>query len=139
MTRTHATGATVETVRQFRDERGSAFEPMDGSALARYANVHVAITEPGCVRGNHRHRRATEVICVVGPALVRVRDGDAQFDVTVADGEVARFTFPPGVAHAVKNTGVYPTPLIAFRTAPHDRQAPDVEMVELIAPGAEGS
>ena len=40
------------------------------------------------------------VSAVVGPALVRYREGATIHDADVPAGEVWRFRFPPGVAHA---------------------------------------
>ena len=54
---------------------GSVFEPLEPECLPSQRNIHVVVTEPGCVRGNHYHTRGTEVITVQGPALVRIRDG----------------------------------------------------------------
>jgi UDP-2-acetamido-2,6-beta-L-arabino-hexul-4-ose reductase len=84
------------------------------------------------VRGNHRHLRGMEVTAVVGPALVRYREGEQNCDARVPEGEVWRFRFPPGVAHAFKNTGERPFVLVSFNTELHDADKPDVERVELI-------
>ena len=114
------------------DMRGTVFEPLEPQLLAGWRNVHAVITEPGAVRGNHRHLRGTEVSAVVGAAQVRYREGDQIRDALVPAGEVWRFEFPPGVAHAFKNTGERPFLLVSFNTEIHDPGAPDVERVELI-------
>ena len=64
----------VEPVVLHQDSR-SVFEPLEPECLPSQRNIHVVVTEPGCVRGNHYHTRGTEVITVQGPALVRIRDG----------------------------------------------------------------
>src|SRR5215831_7572897 len=87
------------------DSRGSVFEPLEPALLSGWRNVHAVLTEAGAVRGNHRHLRGTEVSGVSGPALVRYREDGQVRDVHVPEGEVWRFEFPPGVAHAFKNTG----------------------------------
>src|SRR5688572_24689908 len=94
----------IEPVTVNRDRRGSVFEPLTADNLAAQRNVHVVLTEPGAVRGNHYHRRGTEVMTVYGPALIRARDQSEHLELEVADGEAVRLTIPPGVAHAVKNT-----------------------------------
>jgi UDP-2-acetamido-2,6-beta-L-arabino-hexul-4-ose reductase len=114
------------------DARGWVVEPADEAQLAAQRNVHVVLTRPGAVRGNHRHRRGTEILVVHGPAMVRIRDGEAEFDTVIAPDEAYRFVVPPGVAHAVQNTGTEAMVLIAFNTEPHDPDAPDVERVVLI-------
>ena len=62
-------------------------------------------SEPGAIRGNHRHLRGTEMTTVLGPALVRYRCDQRTEDVAVPAGAAWRFVFPPGTAHAFKNTG----------------------------------
>jgi uncharacterized cupin superfamily protein len=61
----------------------------------------------------------------VGPVLVRYREAGVIHDVEVPDGEVWRFAFPAGVAHAFKNTGRQPFILASFNTEQHDQAAPD--------------
>jgi dTDP-4-dehydrorhamnose 3,5-epimerase-like enzyme len=124
----------IEPIDPHSDARGVVFEPLTGTALAGQRNVHVVITEPGAVRGNHVHRRATETLVVRGPARVRYRfDGNVR-DVDVAAGEVMAFTFPPGVAHAIRAEGRQANVLVAFRDTTHDRAEPDVEAVALLEP-----
>jgi dTDP-4-dehydrorhamnose 3,5-epimerase-like enzyme len=95
-------------LRQSRDARGVGFEPLDAAALAAQRNLHVVLSAPGAVRGNHFHRVQHEVTVVVGPARV-----------------AWRFEFPPGIAHAFENTGHETQLLIAFGTHPHDPANPD--------------
>ena len=88
-------------------------------------NVHVVLTEPGQVRGNHRHFRGDEQITVCGPALARWREGDELHEREIPEGTVRRFTFGPGVAHAFKNTGAGQMVIVSFNTEPHDPAVPD--------------
>lgn len=128
-------GVEIEKLEVHRDPRGFVFEPLEPHRFADQRNAHVVVTEPGGVRGNHRHRRGTERMAVEGPALVRIREDAGPRDVRIPGGEVWRFTFPPGVAHAVQNTGDAPGLLVAFNTEPHDPDDPDVVRDELIRPG----
>lgn len=117
---------TIEVLTVHADPRGSVVEPLAPEALPAQRNVHVVLNEPGAVRGNHFHGIGTEVLAVFGPALVRTREGaGAVADTAVPEGEVYRFTIPPGVSHAVRNTGTVPAVLVAFNTAAHDPGAPD--------------
>ena len=108
------------------DARGVVWEPATPAEIAVQQNCHVVITEPGGVRGNHFHRRGTEIATQRGPALVRFRDARGFQNVIVAEGEVYRFVFPPECAHAFQNNGTTPNVLVAFNTVPHDPVAPDV-------------
>jgi dTDP-4-dehydrorhamnose 3,5-epimerase-like enzyme len=116
---------TIEVLRVAQDERGYVFEPLGGEAMAKFCNAHVVYTAPGAVRGNHYHLVGTELCSVVGPTLVRYRVNGELHDVQVPIGQVWRFTFPPGVPHAMRNDGAQPTLLAAFGTVAHDPANPD--------------
>jgi UDP-2-acetamido-2,6-beta-L-arabino-hexul-4-ose reductase len=115
-----------------RDARGCVFEPLSGDELPYQQNVHVVLTLPGEVRGNHHHAEGTETLVVYGPALVRHRAGGEVIDTVVPEDGVVRFTFPPGVPHAVENTGSRPGLLIAFNTEIHDAANPDTVWAPLL-------
>ncbi|MEN6483309.1 MAG: hypothetical protein ABFD98_00375 [Syntrophobacteraceae bacterium] len=120
---------TIEDLKYFTDGRGSVVEPLEPERIVLQRNVHVVLTEPGCVRGNHYHERGVETLVVYGPALVRTREtpGEA-LETQVPGGAVFRFHIPPGVSHAVMNTGTGANLLLAFNTVPHDPAAPDTFM-----------
>lgn len=115
----------IEKVPFFADARGWVIEPISEQQISAQRNTHVALTAPGGIRGNHFHHHATEVFVLVGPGLVRWREGGVVQDVNVPEGEAVRFTVPPGIAHAIKNTGPRPMILMAFSSQPHDRANPD--------------
>ena len=130
LTNPPANSGVVPTVRIdvlacHRDPRGLVFEPLAADDIAMHRNVHVVITVPGAIRGNHHHTRGTEITSVVGPVLVRYREAGIVRDVEVPAGEAWRFAFPTGVAHAFKNTGSAPFALVSFNTELHDQAAPD--------------
>lgn len=116
------------------DERGFVLEPLGMEHLSCQRNTHLVVTLPGFVRGNHLHRKATERVVVLGPALVRFREDGATRDVSLAEGEAVRFTFPAGVPHAIQHTGVHPGILMAFSDAVHDPDLPDAVREILIEP-----
>ena len=107
------------------DGRGVVFEVLAVDMIASQRNTHVVISLPGVARGNHYHLQGTEIIAVMGPALVRIREDGILRDVEVVEKKVYRFTFPPKVAHAIKNTGNQPNILVAFNTLEHDPENPD--------------
>ena len=118
--------AVIEELTFPADARGFVFEPLDVQRLPGQRNVHVAVTEPNAIRGNHYHERSTEIAVVLGPALVRLREDGRVRDVTVPDGRAYRFTFAPGVSHAFQGHGGKPMLLVAFNTAIFDPNSPDV-------------
>ena len=118
--------AIIEELKFPSDARGFVCEPLDALRLPVQRNVHVAVTAPNAIRGNHYHRHGTEIAMVMGPALVRVREDGQVRDVQVPAGCARRFTFPPNVSHAFQNTGLTPMLLVAFNTAVFDPQTPDL-------------
>jgi dTDP-4-dehydrorhamnose 3,5-epimerase-like enzyme len=116
----NATRVLVQTVETHRDARGSLFEPLTDAELAAQKNVHVVLTQPNEVRGNHVHQTAVETTSVVGPCLNRLKEAGAIRDLEVPPGEVWRLTIPPGVVHAYRNTGDSPMVLVSFSTNLHD-------------------
>jgi UDP-2-acetamido-2,6-beta-L-arabino-hexul-4-ose reductase len=111
-----------EIVNRFSDARGFVFEPLQGELLASQKNAHVVVSRPGAVRGNHYHPRGTETLVVCGPGLVRIRKGEETEDFSIPANTTCRLIIPPGISHAIQNTGESDSVLIAFNTEPH---APD--------------
>jgi dTDP-4-dehydrorhamnose 3,5-epimerase-like enzyme len=109
-----------------RNKRGMVFEPLDPQRIAGQRNVHVVVSEPGAVRGNHRHENGTEIITLCGPAKALFKVDENINEVIIPMLEVIQFTIPPGVAHAFINTGESPSVLVAFNTEEHDPENPDV-------------
>ena len=129
-------GVLVDEIDCHGDARGVVFEPLAPDMLARQKNAHVVITHPGEVRGNHVHRHGTEMLAVMGPALVRFRESGERRDVTIPAGAVYRFCFPPGVPHAIRHSGPETGILVAFNTVEHDPAAPDT-IEEVLIPAAD--
>ncbi|HMK87949.1 MAG TPA: cupin domain-containing protein [Steroidobacteraceae bacterium] len=124
--------ARIDPVRTHRDARGAVFEPLDDTELAAQKNVHVVLTQPNEVRGNHVHQTATEIATVVGPCLVRLKEAGAIRDVEVPAGETWRLTIPPGVAHAFRNTGDSVMVLVCFSTRLHDPSGGDTRREQIL-------
>ena len=114
------------------DARGVVFEPLEKEMISAQLNAHVVISQPGVVRGNHYHLNGTEIIAVMGPALVRIREDGKLCDIEIVEKKVYRFTFPPNVPHAIKNTGDQLNMLVAFNTCEHDPENPDTVQEMLI-------
>lgn len=117
----------IDTVPMHADARGAVFEPVDGADLAVQRNTHVVLSEPGAIRGNHRHHVGREVTVVVGPAVVRYREAGVVHEVQVAAGVAQRFRFPAGVSHAFRNPGPGLMILASFNSEVHDPAHPDLE------------
>jgi dTDP-4-dehydrorhamnose 3,5-epimerase-like enzyme len=119
--------AIVQSVKTHRDVRGSVFEPLNDAELAGQKNVHVVLTQPNEVRGNHVHHNAVETTSVAGPCLVRLKENGEVRDLHVPAGEIWRLTIPPGVVHAFRNTGEGVMVLVSFSTQVHDPTGADTQ------------
>jgi dTDP-4-dehydrorhamnose 3,5-epimerase-like enzyme len=122
----------VEPVTMHRDLRGGVFEPLNDAELALQRNVHVVLTQPNETRGNHFHRLAVEMTTVGGPCLVRLKEAGAIRDLEVPEGASWRFTIPPGVVHAYRNTGSAPMVLVSFSTQLHDPTGADTVREQIL-------
>jgi dTDP-4-dehydrorhamnose 3,5-epimerase-like enzyme len=114
------TRVIVQSVKTHRDARGALFEPLTDAQLAAQKNVHVVLTEPNEVRGNHLHHTAVETTSLVGPCLIRLKEAGIIRDIDVPAGEIWSLTIPPGVVHAFRNTGPSTMVLVSFSTHVHD-------------------
>lgn len=119
-----------------QDVRGWVVEPVQEGHLSNMRNAHVVWTLPGHVRGNHVHHKTTETLVVVGPALVCWEEDGMRQDRHVPEGRAWRFVFPPGVPHAIQNTGSSPIVMIAFTDQLHDPVHPDTQRHVLLHPSA---
>lgn len=125
---------TIETLTVPSDPRGFVLEPLDEHQFPHQRNAHLVLTKPGAIRGNHYHRVGTEVAVVLGPALVRIREDEGLVDHEIPAGQAWRFTFPPGLPHAMIGHGPDPMIILSFVTVPHDPSHPDVVRDILIEP-----
>lgn len=106
--------------------RGFVFEPIADELISAQTNCHVIISAPDAIRGNHYHLYGTETITVVGPALLRFKEGNDICDFEVPSKQVYKFVIPPKVAHAIKNISEKDNLLIVFNTVTHSSKKPDV-------------
>ena len=120
-----AAKAVVQSVKTHRDARGCVFEPLNDAELAGQKNVHVVLTQPNEVRGNHVHATAVETTSVAGPCLIRLKEDGVTRDLEVPAGEIWRLIIPPGVVHAFRNTGETIMVLVSFSTRLHDPTGAD--------------
>jgi dTDP-4-dehydrorhamnose 3,5-epimerase-like enzyme len=117
--------AKMQSVKTHRDSRGVLFEPLSDAELKSQKNVHVVLTQPNEVRGNHVHQTAVEITSVVGPCLIRLKEAGVVRDIDVPAGEIYRLEIPPGVVHAFRNTGDSAMVLVSFSSNLHDPTGAD--------------
>jgi oxalate decarboxylase/phosphoglucose isomerase-like protein (cupin superfamily) len=108
------------------DARGLSFTaPAEAIAfVGRMADVHLASTGPGAIRGNHYHLRRREAIVVLPGAKWSLHWDEG--DTTAAqhrgfDGSAAVLVLvSPGASHAVRNDGSSPLWLVAISSEAYD-------------------
>ena len=122
----------IDSLTMHSDARGVVFEPLELERIAAQRNTHVVVSNPGVIRGNHYHLLGTEIITVMGPALMRIKERGEVQDIEVPREKVYRFTILPGMPHAIKNTGDKPNIMVAFNTCVHDPDNPDTVQEILI-------
>src|SRR5260221_3984227 len=115
----------VQSVKTHRDARGSLFEPLSDAELAGQKNVHVVLTQPNEVRGNHVHRTAVETTSVVGPCLIRLKEDGSIRDLEVPAVEILRLTIPARVVHAFRYTRESLMVLVSVSTQLHESNRGD--------------
>ena len=111
----------------FGDTRGPSFTvPAEALAfVGRVADVHLASTGPGAVRGNHYHLRRREAIIVLpGTKWSLHWDGGEGSSAQQCsfDGAVAVLVLvSPGASHAVRNDGAGTLWLAGISSEPYDQ------------------
>ena len=115
----------IDQLKTYSDMRGIVFEPIEKESISTQENCHLVISEPGVIRGNHYHLNGTETIAIVGPAFLRLKEGNDIYDFEVPAKQVYKFIIPPKVTHAIKNLSEKINILIAFNTLAFDAQNPD--------------
>lgn len=110
----------------YGDARGLSFTvPADALAfVGRMADVHLASTGPGAVRGNHYHLRRREAIVVLPGARWSLHWDDGGGSATQRrsfEGTRAILVLvSPGASHAVRNDGEGTLWLAAISSEPYD-------------------
>ncbi|MHB0969890.1 MAG: cupin domain-containing protein [Thermoanaerobaculia bacterium] len=117
---------TIEQLDVRGDARGISFDPVPPGELGSWGAMHAVVTMPGCVRGNHLHADADELLVIAGPAFARFRDGGSIDDFEIAEGEVVRFRIPRGISHAVLARGLAPQFMVSLYSVESPKTGRDV-------------
>jgi oxalate decarboxylase/phosphoglucose isomerase-like protein (cupin superfamily) len=118
----------VSVLGNFGDARGFSFtaprEAID--FVGRIADMHLASTAPGAMRGNHYHLRRREAIVVLPGSSWSLHWDDGEGTTAQHrqfDGDTAVLVLvSPGGSHAVRNDGNAPLWIVACSSETYDPQ-----------------
>ena len=89
--------------------------PVNNPVNIELESLHLVMSLPGMVRGNHIHPETGEWICVFGGPARFFWEDEGQVRSRDLDDETTLIHIPAGVGHALRNNGDKPNFLIAFR------------------------
>ena len=108
------------------DARGFSFT-MPSEAIdfvGRVADMHLASTGPGSVRGNHYHLRRREALVLLPGTAWSLHwdegDGTATQHLNFDGKSAVLVLISTGASHAVRNDGAAPLWLVACSSEPYD-------------------
>lgn len=113
------------------DARGGSFSVPAELLSGRFpvADIHVAMFEPGAVRGNHYHAVRQEILVVMANDRWSLHwDEGAGTPVQhrqFTGPGVVLVTIPAGMSHAIRNDGAATMRMIGLADGPYDRERPD--------------
>jgi dTDP-4-dehydrorhamnose 3,5-epimerase-like enzyme len=115
----------ITELSNYGDARGFSFTaPSEAlTFVGRMADVHLAATAPGAVRGNHYHLRRREAIVVLPGTKWSLHwdEGETTPQHRSFDGSCAVLvTVSPGASHAVRNDGEQTMWLVAISSETYD-------------------
>ncbi len=93
------------------DARGYSFSPPAAALdfVGRIADMHLASTGPGAVRGNHYHLRKREAILILPGAAWSLHwdqgEGTPAQHLSFSGSSAVLVLVSPGASHAVRNDG----------------------------------
>lgn len=108
------------------DARGFSFSPPQEAVdfLGRIADIHLASSLPGAVRGNHYHVRKHEAIVFLPGAVWSFHwdtgEGTLPQHRTFDGASATLVLISPGCSHAVRNDGSTLLWLVACSSEPYD-------------------
>ena len=108
------------------DARGFSFSPPSEAFdfLGRIADLHLASTAPGAIRGNHYHMHKREAIIFLPGTAWSLHwdegEGTALQHRSFGGSAAVMVLVSPGNSHAVRNDGEGTLWLVAYSSEPYD-------------------
>lgn len=116
----------IEELRDYGDGRGPSYSVPAPALeyLGRVADVHLGMSKPGAVRGNHYHLRRREAIVVLPGAQWSLHwdngEGSPPSERSFDGSQAVLVLVETGVSHALRNNGERPLWFIACSSEPYD-------------------
>ena len=123
-------GVEIKRLTRKTDERGWLAEILKAGegVTPGFGQMFVTVALPGVTKGGHYHSRKVEWFCVVqGTARLVLHElaTDQRFEVEMGDGNLVTVRIPPGVGHAITNTGEDVMMLLVYAEEVFDPADPD--------------
>jgi len=126
MNGTNIPGVEIIPLRPHKDGRGGLLKvlmrhQLDGAE--RFGEIYLSWAAPGAIKAEHYHKKTCEWFCVLrGEGLLWLEEVASGRRLCVPMSESAPMTvkIPPGVAHAVQNSGRERLDLLAYADRPYD-------------------
>lgn len=103
-------GVRITKLQQRFDERGWLAEVLraEDGAPQVFGQIFVTAAKPGVTKGRHYHTRKIEWFCVIqgrGCLVLEDLKSGVREEVEMGESKMVTVKIPPGVGHAITNTG----------------------------------
>ncbi|OGY09473.1 MAG: hypothetical protein A2700_01930 [Candidatus Blackburnbacteria bacterium RIFCSPHIGHO2_01_FULL_44_64] len=129
-------GVKVKDLDVKRDDRGWFAEILRGDEIddPKFGQMYVTTATVGQTKGKHYHNRKLEWFCVIaGKGLLTLVENETgkREEIEMGENNMVTVEIPPGVWHAIANTGDTDMFLIAHISEPYNPEDPDTIAREL--------
>ena len=111
------------------DDRGEFFECIRSEHIdSKFGQIYITTAFPTKVKGNHYHKRKTELFCVIqGKGELLLKDCSTKEQRTIKMGQENMIVvkIPNNVIHAIKNVGSEKMILLGYISEPYDKDNTD--------------
>jgi UDP-2-acetamido-2,6-beta-L-arabino-hexul-4-ose reductase len=124
-------GVEIKRLEVKKDERGWLVEILRSEALKRgdrFGQFLITTAYPGYIKGNHYHTRKFEWYCVIrgeGRLVLQDNTTGEKEDVFLTEEELSLVMIPPGITHAIENTGKNILSVLIYIDEPFNESDPD--------------
>lgn len=123
-------GVEIKRLTRKTDERGWLAEILKAGegVTPVFGQMFVTVALPGVTKGGHYHTHKVEWFCVVqGTARLVLQElaSERRFEIEMGERNLVTVRIPPGVGHAITNTGKDVMMLLVYAEEVFDPADPD--------------